>query len=528
VDRFKEEATMSMHHPIRPLLALALALAPFGARAATFDVTRADDPPPDACLPADCSLREAVGATASTPEADTIVLASGQYQVTLGELAIDREITIVGAGSAATRITSNGSFTLLHVLSFGALTLAGAEIGSTDGAAVEVADNATATLRDVHVPANAGGVATEGNSGDGQTASIRVEDSTIESGFGCFQPAGVCRVFDSYLDQVLMAAEFELVRSVVDGGDDDFWGVTIASSAPVTIEDSTIRHTRRPLYLIGDGESAATVRVRRTRFIDNTGPLIGDRSSIVDMDEVEFRHHVVADANAGDPAVLYALQGPAWFISRALVVGNRGGDALDGAVVRVVGGGRVVFDNSTFDDNTFRAGASYGHTIGAYNNSSTPAILWLFHVTMRRAAALPEATVGSLLTVRGPTIDVRVANSALRGSCGFGGGGAITQGVGNAEAQGDTCGFDHATNQVDLTSVQMSLDDLEDNGGFTRTMLPVRSSALYDVADPAFCALVGELDQRGYARPPGGIDCDVGAAEANAIADSIFADAFEG
>jgi len=519
---------MSKHPSNRPLLALALALAAFGAHAATFEVTRADDPVPGACSPGDCSLREAVDATASTPEADTIVLATGQYQVTRGEIGIDREMAIEGAGSDATRITSNGDYSVLHVLAFGALTLAGVEIGSVDGLAVEVADNGTATLRDVHVPANAGGVGTETQSGQGQTASIRVEDSRIESGFACFQPAGICRVFDSHLDQVVMAAEFELVRSVVDGNNNDFWGVTIASSTPVTIVDSTITRTRRPLYLIGDGETASRVHVRRTRFIDNTGPLIGDRSSIVDMDEVEFRHHVVGDANAGDPAVLYAIQGPAWFISRALVVGNRGGDALDGAVIRVVGGGRAIFDNSTFDDNTFRAGISYGHTIGVYNNSATPAILWLFHVTMRRALSLGENTIGSLLTVRGPTTDVRVDNTALLGTCGFGGGGAILQGVGNAEAADDTCGLDHATNLTGMNPSQMALGNLDDFGGFTRSFYPLpRISHLVDAADAGFCTLFGGLDQRRYGRPAGEGGCDIGAIEADALADSIFADAFE-
>lgn len=526
---------MPMHYTLRPLLALALGFVALAlcvialdVHAATLSVTRADDPAPNGCLPDDCSLREAVDATAATPEADTIVLGAGQYQTTRVEIAIEREIAIVDAGGAATRLTSSGDYTVLHVVPFGALTVEGMEIGSVDGIAVEVADNANATLRDVRVPANAGGVSTENTPGTG-TASIRVEDSTIDSGFACMQAGGVCRVFDSYLSNVLIESELELVRSIVHGGVPDFWGLTIASEAPVTILDSTIENTARPLYLLAVSDAPAPrVGVRRTRFIDNTGPLVGDRVSIIDMDEVEFRHHVVGDANAGDPAVLHATPGPSWFISRALVVGNRGGDALDGAVIRVVGGGKVVFDNSTFDDNTFRAGASYGHTIGVYNNASTPTFLWLFHVTMRRALALDDTTVGSLLTVRGPGTDVRVDNSALHGTCGFGGGGAILQGVGNAEAANDTCGLDPATNQVDLAPSQLALGDLADHGGFTRSFSPNdRLSVLVDAADPVMCAFFGALDQRGYVRPEDGIGCDIGAIEVDAIADVIFTDAFD-
>ncbi|HKE46685.1 MAG TPA: choice-of-anchor Q domain-containing protein [Rhodanobacteraceae bacterium] len=514
---------------IRLLVALALCLGSTAAGAATYTVTRGDDPAPDGCLAADCSLREAIEATAATPEADTILLGAGQYQVTRGELAIDRAITIAGAGSAATQLTSAGNYTILHVVSFGAVTVEGMEIGSVDGEALTVADGGTATLRDIRVPANTGGVGTDSPPGDTGTGSIRLEHSTIESYFACLQPQGTCRAFDSRVHQVLVSgSELELVRVEVDGENTDFYGVSIASASAVTIEDSTIRRTRRPLYLLGDGASAERVNIRRTRFIDNTGPLVGDRASIVDMDEVEFRGHVVADANAGDPAVLLALPGPTWFVSRALVVGNRGGADLDGAVVRVLGGGRVVFDNSTFDDNTFRAGASYGHTIGVYNATGDPTVLWLLHVTMRRAASLDDATVGSLLTVRGPAVDARVANSALRGTCGFGGGGAITQGVGNAESIGDTCGLDPATNEVEMPSFDMSLGSLDDHGGFTETFAPTRNSLLIDAADAAFCALIGDLDQRRFARPVDGVACDIGALEVGAIADAIFEDAFDG
>jgi len=279
---------MSMQNRIRLLAALVLALGLDTAHAATFNVTRADDPVPDSCLAGDCSLREAIAATATTPEADTIVLGAGQYRVTRGELAIDGAMTIAAAGSAATRITSSGDYTILHVLPFGALTIQGTEIGTVDGTAVVVEDNATATLRDIHVPANTGGVGTA--SADSGNGSLRIENSTLDSFLACFQPQGSCRVFDSRLHELLITSELELVRVEVDGANTDTYGITVASSTPITIEDSTIRRTDHPLYLIGDGDTAAAVHVRRTRFIDNTGPLIADRVSVIDMDEVEFRH----------------------------------------------------------------------------------------------------------------------------------------------------------------------------------------------------------------------------------------------
>jgi len=509
----------------------AFALAGTGAHAATFNVTRGDDPAPDSCLASDCSLREAIEATPATPGVDTIVLGAGQYQITRGELSIASEMIIEGAGSGDTRIVASGDVDLFHVMPFGALTLQGAEIGSPDDSAMVIEDNANALLRDVVVPANAGLVGTVLPPGDSGTGSIRIEHSTIASTLGCLQPQGSCRVFDSHLHEVLVLdSEVEFRRIDLDGANTDQWGLTIGGAAPVTIEDSTIRRTSTPLRLAANGTTTgARVTIKRTRFLDNTGPLYGDRSAIVDMDEVEFRHHRVSDDLIGAPAVLLAQQGPAWFISRALVANNRGGNALDGAVVRVLGGGRVVFDNSTFDDNTFRTGlAGFGHTIGLYNNTGLPAILWLFHTTMQRSIYLEDDTQGSLVTVRGTPADVRIDNSLLRGTCAFGGGGAITQGVGNVETIGDTCGLDPADNEVDVSALAIGLGDLADNGGFTQTMLPQRNSVLLDAADTDFCTFFGALDQRGYARAPDGTDCDVGAVEAYAVADSIFANGFDG
>ena len=521
---------MSMQRLIHPL-ALVLTLCGSVANAATFNVTRADDPPPDTCLAGDCSLREAIRATAATPEADTIVLGAGQYQVTRGELAIDGAITISGAGSDATRITGTDDSVVLHAVPFGALIVEDIEIATAHGTAVVVEDNATATLRRILVPPNAGGVGTAVPGGDVGNGSLRIEHSTIRGGVACFQPQGSCRIFDSRVHEMLVSdSELDLVRVDLDGEDTDIYGLSIAGAGPVTIEDSTIEHTQTPLRLYADANTAPTVHIRRTRFLDNTGPLGGERASIVDMDEVEFRNHVVADDIIDAPAVLYAGPGPTWFISKALVVGNRGGAGLDGAVVRVVAGGRVAFDNSTFDDNTFRQdiAAGYGHTIGVYNNGSAPSILWLFHATMRRSIVLDDDTVGSLLTVRGVSADVRVDNSALHGTCGFGGGGALAQAIGNAESPGDTCTFDPATNQVEVPTFQLSLGDLAAHGGFTDTFYPARDSVLLDAASEGLCALFAPLDQRGYVRPTEGIACDIGAVEVDAIADSIFADAFGG
>lgn len=103
---------MKALHLAPAFLAAALASAP--AAAATWLVTRFDDPAPNGCTPLDCSLREAAMAASLSPNDDTIQLASGTYVLTrsgpgdnesLYDLDLDNQSVIVqGNGSAATVI----------------------------------------------------------------------------------------------------------------------------------------------------------------------------------------------------------------------------------------------------------------------------------------------------------------------------------------------------------------------------------------------------------------------------------------
>jgi hypothetical protein len=99
--------------------AVLLALAgPPHAGAATFTVTRFDDPAPDGCAPADCSLREAVVATNSTPGLDSISLPAGYYRLTIpgpgedaaatGDLDLNDAVSIRGPGARWTVVDAGG------------------------------------------------------------------------------------------------------------------------------------------------------------------------------------------------------------------------------------------------------------------------------------------------------------------------------------------------------------------------------------------------------------------------------------
>jgi hypothetical protein len=80
----------------------------------------------------------------------------------------------------------------------------------------------------------------------------------------------------------------------------------------------------------------------------------------------------------------------------------------------------------------------------------------------------------------------------------------------NIESPGNTCGFNHETDQVDVTEEDLNLGPLQDNGGPTETHALLPGSVAIDVIPVVMCEVTE--DQRGEPRP-GGSMCDVGAFE---------------
>jgi hypothetical protein len=98
-------------------LLLALATAA-DADAAPIKPTRFNDPAPNGCKPANCSLREAITQANKRKGKDKIVLATGTYKIQLAENAnednaggdfdVKGPVRIVGKGSSATIVDGNG------------------------------------------------------------------------------------------------------------------------------------------------------------------------------------------------------------------------------------------------------------------------------------------------------------------------------------------------------------------------------------------------------------------------------------
>jgi CSLREA domain-containing protein len=89
-------------------VALAAALLPGRAAAATFAPTTTADGNNGACTPALCTLRDAIIAANAGPGNDVSVPA-GHYTLSLGQLLIEQSMTVAGAGARTTTVDAQGT-----------------------------------------------------------------------------------------------------------------------------------------------------------------------------------------------------------------------------------------------------------------------------------------------------------------------------------------------------------------------------------------------------------------------------------
>jgi len=103
-----------------------------------------------------------------------------------------------------------------------------------------------------------------------------------------------------------------------------------------------------------------------------------------------------------------------------------------------------------------------------------------------------------------------IGSTMVEGDCARERGAIITSEGYNLESPGNTCGFDHGTDLVNITEGQLDLEPLADNGGPTKTHALGAGSVAIDHIPVVDCEV--DEDQRGEPRP-GGSMCDVGAFE---------------
>jgi CSLREA domain-containing protein len=195
------------------------------------------------------------------------------------------------------------------------------------------------------------------------------------------------------------------------------------------------------------------------------------------------------------------------FILDSTLSGNTTGDHGGGMDDH----GSSLLENVTVSGNTVTGGGLGG---GLYNLGGTT-------MTVRSSTIVGNISgAGTGLHNGGSTT---VANLLLVGSCD---GAVATSSGGSLESPGNGCGFDAASDQVDVADPALGV--LEDNGGGTDTHALLAGGPAIDTGETGLCP---DFDQRGEARPfdgdhDGTADCDVGAFEYR-LPLVIFEDGFE-
>jgi hypothetical protein len=162
----KERIVNGSRKVLRQLFALSLLAGPLAA--AVYTPTRYDDPAPNGCLPADCSLREAViAANADEESNDTIRLSAGRYELTragageddglTGDLDLVGDVELEGPGARMTTIDANGLDRVLDFLPMegGSAKVSGVSLvaGSVAslGGCVRLRFSGSVEMRETHV-----------------------------------------------------------------------------------------------------------------------------------------------------------------------------------------------------------------------------------------------------------------------------------------------------------------------------------------------------------------------------------------
>lgn len=517
---------------------VALTLLSIGSlHAATFTVTRLDDPAPGTCDAGDCSLREAVQAANATPDADRIDTPAGLIQLALGELAIVGPLEIAGAARDASTVRGDGVAAMLRVLPSARLELRDLALEGPDpflatmpsgsiADAVIVGDDGHLLLERVDVSLGAGLVRSLADS----HAQMSLRDSSVLFLQGAHD-TGSMMLEDSRVQvMAVYGGDLELRASAITGllREGISSGASIETDGIVLIEDTDITDTFGGLQF--QGRVPESVDMRRMRYARNAQPLTARLALEMNIEDSEFvDNRNIETGDDGGPGAIHAYLGATYRIDRTSFIGNTGSGDAGGAILVEVNAA-LYLTNSTFSGNGFTVAAAQEGARGAalaVRAGNALSRAELVNTTVVSPTVFPVGVTGTALAVIGADtqVDIAVHNSIVRGSCDLGlvPAGLMDAAAGNVKSGSDDCGFDGSTNQLDVTSTAMALGTLGDHGAFGRTYLPATGSVAIDAATDEQCPA---LDQRGFARSPDPGQCDVGAVEVGAD-DLIFEHDFE-
>jgi predicted outer membrane repeat protein len=354
---------------------------------------------------------------------------------------------------------------------------------------------ASSLFTDNRAVTDAGGALVAFFAGDGSAPSVVIEDSQFANNSAAANSGGAV-----YLAGTALIQNSTFVSNTAATGG----GLTLDWGGHFTLRDTTIAHNQATGYwggglLIGGGpqpEDFATTVIEGSTLTGNSSALEG--GGIYGTGRLTItQSSLTGNVSQTDGGGLYYDAGyyaAAPHVMRdSLVAGNQA--AGDGGGLWIGSAALQRFDNVTFSGN--QAGGAGGGLLLAAGPAA------LTHVTL----AGNQAALGASLHLS-PTAALTLTGSIVAlpagaANCALAGGAALDSGGANV-ASDDSCLL---TGPGDLPETDPLLGPLADNGGPTRTHLPLTGSPAIDLA-PACLA----TDQRGFVRPAGAA-CDSGAVE---------------
>ncbi len=443
---------------------VAALLAPGIASAGTITVANTNDSGPG-------SLRQAI---ADAMVDDTIVVPSGTYTLTSGELAITKSLTISGAGAKTTVINNGAASRVFHTSGTGnTVAISGVTIqfghppavsGVVEGGGV-LNEAAGLTLSDDVITNNRADADGAGSTGAGG----------IAEGGGVFNDGGTltvrdCQIISNRANAVGNAGK---AGGIATGGGIDGGGTqTIEGSAfTENTANSTGGAGAGGLGGISDGGGLA---------IFANGPTT--------ISATTFSGNV-ADASAGTG-------------------GTIGGIADGGGADMLSNAPTMTATNVTFTGNVARTTTGGIASAGGLDFGSNSPVITLTNATL------------SANTVTGST-DSQGGDAALGGSNTHVENTIVNAGIANAGSENcqgtptslghnlDSLNQCHFTAAGDLVNTDPMLGPLQDNGGPIQTFALGAGSPAIDAGTDSGCPAT---DARGVLRPAGAA-CDIGAFE---------------
>jgi len=315
------------------------------AHAASFTVTRTDDPAPDGCFLGDCSLREAIIAANAHLGEDTITLGPGTHTLAItgtnedlaatGDLDIADDLTISGVNSATTIIDGGGLDRVFHIIPTGNVTFSGVMIqnGVVSGTSSELSEG--------------GGIRYESAGGTLNIVNSRIFSNTAQDDGG-----GVHVESDNTTVVIANSTLISNTAITLDGGAFDSEGMTTTITVMNSVFSGNAAHDEGGALQTAGNHSA--VNISSSTF---TGNKAGDDGGAIEFD---------------DPYTTITILGSNFISNTAGADGGSGeGGALHTDITSNIY--TVTIASSTFDGNTATSGGGAinyeGETTSSINDS---------------------------------------------------------------------------------------------------------------------------------------------------------------